>query len=485
MRAIAEPTDANFVKLSVEVDEDEIQDLLDREVNKLIREVRVPGFRPGKVPRKVLEARLGLKTIRQRAIQEALPDLYAKAVAESNIDPIDTPQIDIVAGEEEGVLTFDARVQVRPKVTIAGYQGLKVTVPSPTVSADEVEEQLNRLRRQFGELVNVARPARDSDYVTIDLTVYRHSEVLDDLSMVDSSYEVGSGTIVAELDEQLRGARIGDIFKFNGVVNGEEVTFRVLVKEIKEVSLPDPDDSFAEEASEFSTIEELREDIRSRLERGKVAAVSRTVREEVVNALTELVVEEVPDVLVETEMSSRLRELSSSLQMQKMTVKEYLTLVGATEDQLLADLREGALRSVKADLALRALAEAEEIEVSDEELSDELSTLAAKLGVELEQLRQRLEHDNSLSTVRSDLRRTKALQWLLEHVEVVDESGNQVQKELYLDNQDSVTAVTSTPDAGLPESSTESEVTVDIEVPDNIEVPDSTVAGDSEGGVAE
>jgi|ACXJ01.1.fsa_nt_gi trigger factor len=482
MRTIAEPTDANFVKLSVEVDEDEIRDLLDNEVQKLIREVRVPGFRPGKVPRKVLEARLGLKAIRQRAIQEALPDLYARAVVESNIDPIDTPQIDIISGEEEGALTFDAKVQVRPNVSIAGYQGLKVTVPSPTVSVDEVDEQINRLRRQFGELVDVARPARDGDYVTIDLKAYRHSEVLDDLSMVDSSYEVGSGTIVAELDEQLKGAKVGDIFKFNGIVNGEEIAFQVLVKEVKEVSLPDPDDSFAEEASEFSTIEELREDIRSRLERGKTAAVSRAVREEVINALTELVAEEIPEVLVEAEMNSRLRELSNGLQMQKMTVQEYLSLVGATEDQLVADLREGAIKSVKADLALRSLAQVENIEVSDEELSAELATLAAKLGIELEQLRQRLEHDNSLSTVRSDLRRTKALEWLLEHVEVVDESGNQVQKELYLNPQGSSTVVTPASSGDLSEHSAEPEGAVAGE---DFEVSHDADADDSRGEVEE
>ena len=260
MRATAEPVEGNRVRLSVEVDESEVDQALDATVRRLSTQVRVPGFRPGKVPRQVLEARLGgAVALRQQALSDALPDLYARAVVDTEVDPIAAPEIDIKSGEDGGPVTFDAVVEIRPTVSIAGYGGLQVTLPGIEVSDEEITAQVDRLRDQSGELTSVSRAARDGDHVSIDLHGTRqHGE---DLHVEDYLYEVGSGAEIEGLDEQLRGAKTGDILEFSAPVrtsdSEEEAKIRVLVKDVKEKILPEATDEWAAEASEFDTLEAL------------------------------------------------------------------------------------------------------------------------------------------------------------------------------------------------------------------------------------
>ncbi len=221
MRATAEPEEGNKVRLSVEIDETEIDEALDEVMRRLSREVRVPGFRPGKVPRRVIEARMGgASAVRGEALREALPDFYAKAVTDTEVDPIAAPEIDITSGNDSGAVAFDAVVEVRPTVAIPGYQGLVVTLPSLAVPEEDITSQIDRLRATSGELVDVKRPAQNGDQVTVDIHGTRSGpgvtdELKDDedLSAEDFLYEVGSGGIVPELDDQLRGAKVGDILK--------------------------------------------------------------------------------------------------------------------------------------------------------------------------------------------------------------------------------------------------------------------------------
>ena len=223
MRATAAPVEGNRVRLSVEIDESEVDAALDTTVKRLSRDVRVPGFRPGRVPRPVLEARMGgAEALRQQAISDALPDLYAQAVVDTEVDPISAPEIDITSGEAGGPLTFDALVEVRPTVSIAGYAGLVVTVPGIDVSDEEIDSQVDRIREQSGELEVVGRPARDGDYVTIDLHGSR--SVGEDIDVEDYMYEVGSGSDIAGLDDQLRGSSVGDILQFSAAIAGPDGT---------------------------------------------------------------------------------------------------------------------------------------------------------------------------------------------------------------------------------------------------------------------
>jgi trigger factor len=430
MRATAQPLEDNKVRLSIEVDEAEFERAMNDAFRKMAREVRVPGFRPGKVPRRLLEARLGTGVLRQEAFRESLPDFYAQALEDADVDAIAAPEIEITAGQEAGPVAFDAVVPVRPVVTIPGYQGLQVTLAPLAVTEEEVDRQVDRLRDQFGELTTVSRPARDGDHLTIDIKGYRHDETIEPLTTDDFLYEVGSGSIVPELDEQLRGAKAGDIFRFNAAVDEQDVSFQVLVKEVKEKVLPEVTDEWASDASEFETVQELRDETRNRLAELKRMQAQMALRDQAARSLSELVDEDMPEVLIEQELERRLHDLSHRLESQGATLGQYLEAAGTDQDQLLGELRQASEQSVRADLALRALADAESIEVDDADVDKEISTLAERLDQRPDQLRRQLERAERMPELRSDIRKGKAFNWLVDHVELVDEEGKPVDRAL-------------------------------------------------------
>ncbi|HUZ21905.1 MAG TPA: trigger factor [Acidimicrobiales bacterium] len=432
MRASAAPVEGNRVRLSVEIDESEVDAALATTVRRLARDVRIPGFRPGRVPRPVLEARMGgAEALRQQAINDALPDLYAQAVVDTEVDPISAPEIDITSGEDHGPVTFDAVVEVRPTVSIAGYAGLVVTVPGVEVTDEDIDAQVDRVREHSGELEVVVRPARDGDYVTIDLHGSR--PVGDDLDVEDYMYEVGSGSDIAGLDDQLRGSSVGDILQFSAEIAGpdgvgQSTSFRVLMKAIKEKILPEPTDAWASEASEFDTLAALRDDLGTKLRQIKVMQANMALRSRAVEALTELVQDEPPESLIDAEVRERLHDLGHRLEQRHISLDQFLQASGRDRAGLLAELQAEAASAVRADLALRALADAEELEVSDEELDAVVGEMAQQAGTTGADLRRRLDRAGRLPAVRSDQRKAKALEWLLEHVELVDEEGKPIDR---------------------------------------------------------
>lgn len=432
MRATAEQVEGNRVRLSVEVDESEVDQALDATVRRLSTQVRVPGFRPGKVPRQVLEARLGgASALRQQALSDALPDLYARAVVDTEVDPIAAPEIDIKSGEDGGPVTFDAVVEIRPTVSIAGYGGLQVTLPGIEVSDEEITAQVDRLRDQSGELTSVGRAARDGDHVSIDLHGSRQRG--EDLQVEDYLYEVGSGAEIEGLDEQLRGAKTGDILQFSAPVRTddaeEEAQIRVLVKDVKEKILPEPTDEWAAEASEFDTLEALQDDLRSRLRQLKLVQAQLALRERTVDALIGLVAEDPPESLVEEEVRERLHDLGHRLEARHLTVEQFLQASGRGEGELLGEIRADAARAVRLDLALRALADAEDVQVTDEELDETIGEMAQQAGTSAADLRRRLDRAGRLPAVRSDRRKSKALTWLFDQVDLVDEDGKPLSRD--------------------------------------------------------
>ena len=441
MRATAAPEEGNKVRLSVEIDESEIDKALDGGMRRLSREVKVPGFRPGKVPRRVIEARMGGATaLRGEALREALPDFYAQAVTDTEVDPIDQPEIDITSGDESGPVSFDAVVLVRPTVGIPGYQGLRVTVPSLEVSEEEITAQIDRLRAQSGELVEVSRPAQDGDQVTIDIHGTRADAIGGDDSDLDAEdylYEVGSGALVAELDDQLRGAKAGDILAFDATLEpiDQTVSFRVLVKDVKELVLPEVTDEWAADASEFETAEELTADVADRLRQRRIVQAQASLQQRTAEALVELVTEDIPEQLVVEELRERIHDLNHRLDAQGMSLGQFLGVTGRDEQEFLDELRVGALQSVKIDLALRALVEAEAIEVSDEELDEELTAMGERLEMDADEVRDQLERAGRLPAVRSDRRKAKAMRWLVDNVELVDEEGSPVSRDDLMVNQ--------------------------------------------------
>jgi len=431
MRATTEPLEGNKIRLSVEVEETEVDRAVDDMVRTLSRRARVPGFRPGKVPRRVLEARMGGSVaIREEAIREALPDFYAQAVTDVEADPIAPPSIDIKSGEEAGPVVFEATVEVRPIVSVPGYAGLAVTVPSPEVSEEDVQEQVDRLLETDAELEPVRRPAREGDNVTLDLHA-KDDQGNEIIATDDFNYELGSGSVVPELDTELAGKSVGDIFEFRaGVPDGRRASFRVLVKEVQRKVLPDLTDEWVEENTDSSTAEGLKASLRKRIGDIKVLQARMAQRDGALRALADLVEDDVvPAVLVDEALAERVQGLEQRLGEQGVSVQDFLQATGRSAEDFVAELRQEALGVVKADLALRAVAEAESLEVTDEEFDSGLDEMAERLGLTPQELRQRLHGAGQTAAVRSEQRKAKALTWILDHVELVDPEGKSVSRE--------------------------------------------------------
>jgi trigger factor len=419
VKSSVEALEGNKVKVSVEVEEVELDDAIDAAFKRIAREVRIPGFRPGKVPRKILEA---------------LPEYYVRAVDELEVDVIAPPEIDITSGQESGPVHFDAVVEVRPQINVAGYDGLRVEVPSPVVSDEQVDAQVNRLRETSSTLETVERPAADADNVTIDIAGSLGGEPVEGLTADDYLYEVGSGLAVPELDEHLRGASVGDVLVFDAAHPDpditEPLTFRVLVKAIQAKVLPEPDDEWAEEVSEFDTLEELRTDLRTRLEPINRVQAIMSLRQGVVDSLVALVEDEPPAAMVDGEVQRQLEDLAHRLSHQGATIEQYLEATGGTAGELLEGLRVDATSAAKADLAIRAVIAAEAIEPDEAMVEEELVRLAGQLETDLADVRVQLERAGRMSAVRSDVQRRQAFDWLSERAEVVDPDGNPVDRTL-------------------------------------------------------
>ncbi len=432
VKTTVSPLEGNKVKLSVEVDEDEFDKAITDAFRKISREVRIPGFRPGKAPRKVLERRLGSQVGREQALNDALPDYYAQALVEHDVDAIDAPRIDITAGEDDGPVTFDAVVEVRPEVQVAGYDGLRVEVARPEVTDDEVDAQIDRMRQVQSTFADVDRAARDDDAVVIDITGTLDGEAQDGLTADDYSYTVGSAMVTPEVDEQLRGAKAGDILEFGAAHpdSDEErrLRFRVLVKQVRERVMPDADDDWASESSEFETIDELRESIRNRSLVVRQAQAQAQLRQSTGEALAKLVEDDAPEALVAHEMQHRAQDLALRLQAQGLSPEQWLAMSGTSNDEFTGELKDAAQTAAKVDLALRAVADAEQIDCTDVDLEDELVAVAERVGEKVDRVRKEFERGGQLAAVRSDVRKRKALDWLLERVEIVDEDGQPIER---------------------------------------------------------
>ncbi len=432
MRTSVEALEGNKVKLMVEVDEQEFEKAIDAAFKSIAHQVRIPGFRPGKAPRRVLEAHFGTEAARQEALREALPEYFVKAVTENDVDVIAPPEIDVTSGQESGPVSFDAVVEVRPKVSVPGYANLRVTIPSPEVSDEDLDAQIERLRGQFGTLEAADRAARDDDYVTIDISASADDEPVEGLTADDYLYRVGAGAVAPELDVALRGAKVGDILTFDAAGPDPDddvtLTFRVLVKEVKHQVLPDLNDEWANEASEFDTLAELREDMKRRMSTMRRVQSQMALHEKALEALVGLVDIEPPEALVSAEVNRRAQDLVRRLEAQGADVEQYLQAMGTTGEELGASMREAAIEAVKGDLALRAVVEAESIEVTEEELDAEIERFASRNKQKPAAVRRQLERAEQLQAVRSDIKRGKALQWLVEHVEIVDEDGRTIDR---------------------------------------------------------
>ena len=433
MKSTVETLDDNRVKLSVEVDEETFDVAVDAAFKRIAKEVRMPGFRPGKAPRRLLEAQFGSAVGREEALREAMPEYYAQAVIEHDVDVVAPPEIEITGGQEDGPVQFDAVVEIRPSVSAAGYDGLRVEIPNPVASAEEIDEQIDNLRRNFAELSVVERAAADEDHVTIDIEATHGDEPVPGLTTTDYDYLLGSGAVVPEIDENLRGASAGDEIEFSAdhpdPEEEEPLQFSIAVKEVKEAVLPDLDDEFAKANSEFETVEDLRADMADRMNTMRIQQANMAVQQNTAEALAALVTDEIPESMIENEINARIQDLVQRLQQQGMDVGAYLDAVGQTAETLAAEFREPAEQAVKVDLALRSVADLQGLVPEDDRIDEVIAEMAGPSGQDPDELKARLAEVGQISALRADLAKQAAMEWLTDNVELVDEDGEAIDRE--------------------------------------------------------
>jgi len=438
MRATTTTLENNRVKLTVEVDEPEMDEAIDAAAKKLSKQVSIKGFRKGKVPKNVLMAHLGgPSALRGEAIRDSIPDFYAHAVSDTMIDPIAQPDINITAGEDDGNLVFEADVEVRPEVSITGQNDLRVTIPSPVVTDDEVNAQIDRFRETDAMLRDVERPIVTGDLVTMDVHVAQIDTDEEPLDMSDFMYTVGSGAITEGVDDLIIGMKAGEELKVNGNVGvGIVATYELTLKKVQERELPELSDEWVQENTDWQSEEEMRDAIFDQMRRRRIMEAQMSQRDAVLMALSDLVSEAtVPDALVQDETNERLHDLGHRLEQQKLNLETFLQVTNQTSDQLLETLRADAVRAVRIDLALRALVRAEGLDASDEEVEDELVTTAAAMKVTPDLLRTNLRDTGRVVTFRSEVAKMKASRWLTEHVTYVDPEGVEIDRTLLTADQ--------------------------------------------------
>jgi trigger factor len=436
MQTTLEGAGKHRVKLTVDVPPEETRPVLDLAYRHLAGSVNVPGFRKGKVPRKVIDAQVGEGAVMREFLDHALPDFYLRAVREHELAPVGDPEFDDldVSDVQDGGLRFTATVEIRPRVefTEADYKGLRLERPDVEVSERDVDEQLDRLRERFAELEAIGRPAQAGDFVVMDVTASTGGQEIPEAGGQGILYELGTEGLGPEVDKELQGTRPGGIHKattklperYGPDLAGQEVTMSLLVKEVKAKRLPALDDEFARTASEFDTVDALREDVRTRVRALKQAQADAALRDEALQALSGKVADvEIPDSLVDRETESRVESVRRRMEAQGVTLQQFLDATQTTELSFRSDARNHAVQAIRADLALEAVARAEQISVEDKDLDQVVEALARDLDRPAKEVRRQLEASGQITSLAGDIIRDRALNLVVESAEIVTEGA--------------------------------------------------------------
>lgn len=435
VKAEMEEVDKNKVHIKVEVPAEDVGKAIDRAFRDIAREVFIPGFRKGKVPRRVLQARLGMDAIYEEVKQSNLPDYYAEALKQLGIEPIDEPEIDIeeIAVEEGKPLAFEATVEIKPRVELNNYKGVEVEQPEEEVTGEEVSRVLDNMREKFAQLDVVSgKVLADGDYALIDFDGTVNNVPFEGGSAKDFMLEVGTENIWPEFNEELRGKRKGDILDIkvkmpeqfpDEELAGQVASFKVIVKEVKVKKLPEANDDFAKESSKFDTIQELTGDIRGKLEEAKKAQAQESVRMQVLEKLAEGLDVEIPEKMVEDYAHHRRHELEARLSARGVSLDDYLKAVDYTEERMEEEFETEAKQLIRNEMVLDAIIAAEGLAASDEELQEEIEKRAEMFVVKPESFREVLEERGGLEELREDLERRKALKFLGDNAVFAGEGG--------------------------------------------------------------
>jgi trigger factor len=449
VKSTVEQLSPTRVRINVEVPFDELKPNFDRAYKKLAQQVRIPGFRPGKAPARILESRLGRGVVLDEVVNEAIPVKYSEAVTSEDVRPLSRPEIEVTQLEDGVSLAFTAEVDIRPEITLPDAGGIAVTVDTVEVTDEDVTQQLDGLRGRFGTLTGVDRAAAKDDFVVIDLSATVDGNEVEEASTTGLSYQIGSGGLVDGIDEALTGLSAGESTTFTtklvaGEYADQDAEVLVKVTSVKARELPEADDEFAQMASEFDTLEELTADLRDRVGKAKRMQQASQARDKVLEELLERTEVPLPDSVVAAEVDVRQHDIIHAFDHDEEKLAQFLEAQGKTREEFDTSAREDAERAVKTQLVLDAVADAEEVGVTDMELTQQIVAQAQRYGVAPEEFLQRTQQSGQLGAVYADVRRGKALVTVVRQATVTDEAGNAVDLTEFLgDPEDDVVDVDS------------------------------------------
>lgn len=425
MKTAVEKLNPTLAKIEVEVPFAEFKPYLDRTYKNLSGQISVPGFRKGKLPKQLIEQRAGFDYIVEASLNDALNDYYAQALGENELSPLAQPELDVQSQpsteNREADVKLTITVTVRPEIELPNYEGLEVEVDEVEVTAEDEVQALDALRERFGTLKTVERPAADKDFVTIDIAAEIDGEQVDAAN--DLSYQIGSGTMLDGIDEALTGLSAGEDATFEtklsgGEHAGEQATIKVKLSAVKERELPAADDEFAQLASEFDTIEELKEDIKKQVAEAKVAEQGTQARDKVLAKLVELVEIPVPEKVIEDQLEQHFNNPNAE--------------AGHDTEEHRAEVRENTETAFKNEMVLDAVADKEEVTVDQAEMINYIITMSSQYGMDPNQFAQMLDGSGQAGALVGEVRRSKALAAVLKTAVVKDTKGNVVDLSKYL-----------------------------------------------------
>nr|WP_239579822.1 trigger factor [Microlunatus panaciterrae] len=458
------------VKITVEVPFADLKPSMDKAYREIAKSVNIPGFRHGKVPPMVIDQRFGRGVIIQEALNEALPQFYGQAVTENNLNPLAQPDVEVTKLEDGDLIEFTAEVDVRPDFDVPDFSSINVTVDAIEVPDTLVDEQLDTLRSRFGSLNPVDRPVQDGDLVVINLVARKDGEDLEDATASELSYEVGSGQMLEGLDEAIIGLSAGESATFTselvgGPLKGEQAEIEVTVTKVQEQELPEADDEFAQTASEFDTIEELRADLTSRLTQMARLEQASKARDAVLENLIAQIDIEVPENVLNSEVEARREQIDSQLAQAQLTLEQYLI---DTEDDndvegFWADVHSRSGDALKAQMVLDKIADEHQIGIDQNDLTQHIIRKAQQQGTSPEQVAGHMqEHPHHIEEYMTEIRRGKALALIVEAATVTDSNGEKVELSNLL------------PDGSVGDAAAEAEAAETVEVaPEDVHTDDA------------
>jgi len=417
--------EGNKVELQVEIEPERVNEALEQAYKKVVKDIDISGFRKGKVPRKVLEARYGKEVLHKDALDILIPQGYSEALEETGIEPIDQPDIKDYNIEEDEPFTFTAEVEVTPDVELGEYKELEIEKEDAEVTEEEIEAEIDKARNQHSQLVSTDKEVvEEGDFVIIDFEGKKDGEKFPGGSAEEYSLEIGSNTFIPGFEEQLVGAKVGEELEINVTfpedynaqdLAGEEVVFDVDVKEIKEKQLPELDDEFAKEVSDYETFEEYKESIQERLQKNKEERTEREYENKLIEAASENAEVDVPAKMVEEELDKMYQNFAQSVSQQGMEVEDYLDYMGTDEEGWREQNREAAENRTRSNLILEAIAEKEGIEISEEEIEEQIEEIAENNDQDPEQIKAFLQMQGQLDGLKDGLRMQKTIEYLKEN----------------------------------------------------------------------